>query len=218
MTVRLLRIAITSTVWHRNTSDRLEVTVGRPTTQREDMVVDDQSTASGYAGPCATFSPRGQLASGNLGNRGRWNALPPEAMRSSYGRCSERRSVFRNRRLRPACVAVGDLPRPTGSGAGVNAELRRFEICSPRSLRSLHLGRRTQSRRGARCRCRSSESDTEAGFRNSRDLPGTRDRLVGALINRGFEARLLDSAALEATRTDAEGRSLLARIGVAVSR
>ena len=42
-----------------------------------------------------------------------------------------------------------------------------------------------------------------------------RDRLVQTLTDRGFEARPLDSAALEATRTDAVGGSLLARIGVA---
>jgi Cu2+-exporting ATPase len=47
------------------------------------------------------------------------------------------------------------------------------------------------------------------------DAPGTEARLIAALARRGFEARPLDSAALEATRTDAEGRDLLARIGVA---
>lgn len=47
------------------------------------------------------------------------------------------------------------------------------------------------------------------------DAPGAEDRLIRALAAAGFEARPLDSAALEATRIDAEGRDLLARIGVA---
>ncbi|MBB5222245.1 Cu2+-exporting ATPase [Amaricoccus macauensis] len=47
------------------------------------------------------------------------------------------------------------------------------------------------------------------------DAPGVEDRLIAALDARGFEAHPLDSAALEATRSDAEGRDLLARIGVA---
>ena len=115
-----------------------------------------------------------------------------------------------------ACAAVGDLPRPTGGSAGANADLRRFEIALP----SIHCAA-----------CISGVErilDAEPGVAAARvnltlkrvsvtaeDLPGTRDRLVSALIDRGFEARPLDSAALEATRTDAEGRSLLARIGVA---
>ena len=51
-----LRIAITGTDGIAVRPDRLEVTVGRPTTQRDDMVVDIQSTASGYAG-LAQLSP-----------------------------------------------------------------------------------------------------------------------------------------------------------------
>ena len=47
------------------------------------------------------------------------------------------------------------------------------------------------------------------------DSPGAEGRLIAALAARGYEARPLDSAALEATRRDAEGRDLLARIGVA---
>lgn len=47
------------------------------------------------------------------------------------------------------------------------------------------------------------------------DAPGVEFRMIDALQARGYEARPLDSAALEATRTDAEGRDLLARIGVA---
>jgi P-type Cu2+ transporter len=47
------------------------------------------------------------------------------------------------------------------------------------------------------------------------DGPGLERRLIDALARLGFEAKPLDSAALEATRTDAAGRDLLARIGVA---
>jgi Cu2+-exporting ATPase len=47
------------------------------------------------------------------------------------------------------------------------------------------------------------------------DAPGAEARLIGALGRRGYPARPLDGAALEATRRDAEGRDLLARIGVA---
>lgn len=47
------------------------------------------------------------------------------------------------------------------------------------------------------------------------DEPGAEARVIRALAARGYEARPLDSAALEATRVDAEGRDLLARIGVA---
>ncbi len=47
------------------------------------------------------------------------------------------------------------------------------------------------------------------------DTPGVERRLIDHLIGLGFEARPLDSAALEATRVDAAGRDLLARIGVA---
>jgi P-type Cu2+ transporter len=47
------------------------------------------------------------------------------------------------------------------------------------------------------------------------DAPGLERRLIDALARLGFEAKPLDSAALEATRTDAAGRDLLARIGVA---
>jgi Cu2+-exporting ATPase len=45
--------------------------------------------------------------------------------------------------------------------------------------------------------------------------PGLEDRLIAALGRLGYEAKPLDSAALEATRVDAEGRALLARLGVA---
>jgi P-type Cu2+ transporter len=47
------------------------------------------------------------------------------------------------------------------------------------------------------------------------DAPGVERRLIDHLTRLGFEARPLDSAALEATRVDAAGRDLLARIAVA---
>lgn len=47
------------------------------------------------------------------------------------------------------------------------------------------------------------------------DRPGAEDRLIAGLDARGYRALPLDSAVLAATRTDAEGRDLLARLGVA---
>lgn len=47
------------------------------------------------------------------------------------------------------------------------------------------------------------------------DETGAERRMIRVLQARGYEARPLDSAALEATRVDTEGRDLLARIGVA---
>lgn len=115
-----------------------------------------------------------------------------------------------------ACAAVGDVSRTSGAGVRGNAELRRFEL----SLPSIHCAA-----------CISGVErilDKEPGVAAARvnltlkrvsvtaeDVPGMRDRLVQTLTDRGFEARPLDSAALEATRTDAVGGSLLARIGVA---
>ena len=115
-----------------------------------------------------------------------------------------------------ACAAVGDLPKASSSGIGGKADLRRFELALP----SIHC---------AACiagveRILDAEPGVAAARVNltlkrvsvtAEDLPGIGDRLVNALSDRGYDARPLDSAALEATRTDAEGRALLARIGVA---
>ena len=114
----------------------------------------------------------------------------------------------------PACVATPDLPRATAPGAG--ARLRRFDL----SLPAIHC---------AACIAGvESVLEAEPGVAAARvnltlkrvavtaeDTPGAETRLIAALAGRGYEARPLDSAALEATRVDAEGRDLLARIGVA---
>ncbi len=116
----------------------------------------------------------------------------------------------------PACVALP--PRETGAGSTGRpvGALRRFDL----SLPAIHC---------AACiagveRCLESEPGVAAARVNltlkrvavtAEDAPGAEARLVAALGRAGFEARPLDSAALEATRTDAAGRALLARIAVA---
>ena len=107
----------------------------------------------------------------------------------------------------PACVAVQDLPRRQGVEGQTGAPLRRFEI----SLPTIHC---------AACISGVEQIlDSVPGVAAARvnltlkrvsvtaeDVPGMDDQLLGSLNGRGFEARPLDSAALEATRTDAEGR------------
>lgn len=115
----------------------------------------------------------------------------------------------------PACaaapVAPAAEPRPAGP-----ARLRRFDLALP----AIHCAA-----------CITGVETTlaaEPGVAAARvhlglkrvavtaeDLPGAETRLIAALSRRGFEARPLDPAALDATRIDAEGRDLLARIGVA---
>ncbi len=116
-----------------------------------------------------------------------------------------------------ACAVAGTLPRPDVPPVAADAHrLRRIEL----SLPSIHC---------ANCIAgveRSLGSSAEvAGARvnltlkrvsiTAADTPGVEERLIALLGARGWEARPLDSAVLEATRTDAEGRALLARIGVA---
>lgn len=114
----------------------------------------------------------------------------------------------------PACIATPALPR--AAAPGEEAALRRFDL----SLPSIHC---------AACITGvESVLEAEPGVAAARvnltlrrvavtaeDTPGAEARLIAALSRRGFEAQPLDSAALEATRVDAEGRDLLARIGVA---
>lgn len=115
----------------------------------------------------------------------------------------------------PACAAVPEPPVvrvPTP----VPAALRRVEL----SLPSIHCAacisgveRALLAEEGvAAARVNLSLKRAAATVA---DAPGAEDRLIAALAAAGFEARPLDSAALEATRIDAEGRDLLARIGVA---
>ncbi len=116
----------------------------------------------------------------------------------------------------PACAAAPEPPRPAAARAPAPAALRRVDL----SLPSIHC---------AACiagveRALLAEDGVAAARVNLTlkratatvaDAPGAEDRLIRALAGAGYEARPLDSAALEATRVDAEGRDLLARIGVA---
>jgi Cu2+-exporting ATPase len=116
----------------------------------------------------------------------------------------------------PACAAAPSLAPPPARPAAVAPRLRRVEIALP----AIHCAA-----------CIAGVEDTlraQPGVAAARvnlslkraaatveDAPDAEARLVAALDAAGYEARPLDSAALEATRTDAEGRDLLARIGVA---
>ena len=114
----------------------------------------------------------------------------------------------------PACVATPDPPRAAAPGAG--ARLRRFDLALP----AIHCAACISGVEGV--------LEAEPGVAAARvnltlrrvavtaeDTPGAEARLIAALTRRGFEALPLDGAALEATRSDDEGRDLLARIGVA---
>ncbi|MBP7003702.1 heavy metal translocating P-type ATPase [Amaricoccus sp.] len=115
----------------------------------------------------------------------------------------------------PACAAAPEPPHAAARPAAT-AALRRFDLALP----------------GIHCAACIEGVETtlaaEPGVAAARvhlglkrvsvtaeDLPGAEDRLIAALKRRGFPARTLDPAVLDATRIDAEGRDLLARIGVA---
>jgi Cu2+-exporting ATPase len=115
----------------------------------------------------------------------------------------------------PACSAAPEPPMPVHQPDASGA-LRRIDI----SLPSIHCAG-----------CISGVENgllAEPGVASARvnltlkratvtvqDTPGAEARLISALDRLGYEARPLDSAALEATRSDAKGRDLLARIAVA---
>ena len=116
----------------------------------------------------------------------------------------------------PACAAAPEVPPAVAARGPGPAALRRFELALP----SIHCAACISGVERA--------LDATPGVAAARvnltlrrvavtaeDAPATEARLIAALAARGFEARPLDSAALEAPRVDAEGRDLLARIGVA---
>jgi P-type Cu2+ transporter len=115
----------------------------------------------------------------------------------------------------PACAARPEPPRVAPGTPGA-AALRRIDL----SLPSIHCAACIDGVERALL-----AADGVAAARVNltlkratatvEDVPGAEDRLIRALTDAGFEGRPLDSAALEATRVDAEGRDLLARIGVA---
>ncbi len=115
----------------------------------------------------------------------------------------------------PACVLAPDA-RVEPSRAPADAPLRRFDL----SLPAIHCAaciagveRTLEATPGV------AAARVNLGLRRvavtAADAPGAEARLIAALAARGYDARPLDSAALEASRTDAAGRDLLARIGVA---
>jgi P-type Cu2+ transporter len=116
----------------------------------------------------------------------------------------------------PGCAGAPAAVTAAGCGPRADAALRRIEI----SLPAIH--------------CAACIAGVEAGLAahpevraarvnltlkrvavTAEDSPGIERRLIDHLVRIGFEARPLDSAALEATRVDATGRDLLARIAVA---
>ena len=116
----------------------------------------------------------------------------------------------------PACAAGPGPVEGIAAPQAAQAPLRRIEL----SLPSIHCAaciagvERTLDAvpgvAGARVNLTLKRASVTA-----EDAPGLEALLIAALDARGFEARPLDSAALEATRTDAAGRDFLARIAVA---
>ena len=116
----------------------------------------------------------------------------------------------------PACAAAPEAPVTANRTGAPTSPLRRYEI----SLPAIHCAACiTGVERGLAAEPGVSAARVNLTLKRvavtAEDAPGTETRLIAALKSRGFEARPLDSAALEATRTDAAGRDLLARIGVA---
>lgn len=115
----------------------------------------------------------------------------------------------------PACAAAPEI-RITPTHAPAPAALRRYEL----SLPAIHCAacisgvERILDATPGVAAARVNLSLKRVAV-TAEDAPGTETRLISALADRGYSALPLDSAALEATRVDAEGRDLLARIGVA---
>ena len=115
----------------------------------------------------------------------------------------------------PACAAAPEPPARRRAAPRA-AALRRIEL----SLPAIHCAacitgvERTLDAEPGVAAARVNLTLKRASV-TAEDAPGLEARLIAALAARGFEARPLDSAALEATRVDAEGRDLLARIAVA---
>ena len=115
----------------------------------------------------------------------------------------------------PACAAAPEI-RTTPTHAPAPAALRRYEL----SLPAIHCAacisgvERILDATPGVAAARVNLSLKRVAV-TAEDAPGTETRLISALADRGYSALPLDSAALEATRVDAEGRDLLARIGVA---
>ena len=115
-----------------------------------------------------------------------------------------------------ACPACAAAPLPAAAAPRPAGPLRRYELALP----AIHCAacitgvERTLLAEPGVAAARVNLTLRRAAV-TAEDAPGAEARLIAALEARGYEARPLDSAALEATRQDAEGRALLARIGVA---
>ncbi len=116
-----------------------------------------------------------------------------------------------------ACAAIPDAPAIGRSAARPReVALRRIEL----SLPSIHCAACiTGVERGLAAHPEVRGARVNLTLKRvavtAEDTPGIETRLIAALESLGFPARPLDSAALEATRIDAAGRDLLARIAVA---
>jgi len=116
----------------------------------------------------------------------------------------------------PACIPLPDWARSVGDSARVEAPLRRYEFALP----------------GVHCAaCMTTVEDALASLQgvaaarvnltmkrvtlSAADIPGMEAVLIERLAAVGYAAQPLDSATLAATRVDAAGRDLLARIAVA---
>ena len=116
----------------------------------------------------------------------------------------------------PACLPLPDWARAVGDSAKVEAPLRRYEFALPQ----VHCAA-----------CMTTVEDGLMGLDGvaaarvnltlkrvtltAVDVPGMEDMAIQRLAAIGYTAQPLDSATLAATRQDAEGRDLLARIAVA---
>jgi len=116
----------------------------------------------------------------------------------------------------PACIPLPDWARAVGDGAKVEAPLRRYEFAVP----AVHCAA-----------CMTTVEDALSNLQgvaaarvnltlkrvtlSAADIPGMEARLIERLGAVGYAAQPLDSATLAATRNDAAGRDLLARIAVA---
>ncbi len=208
----VLAIGITDAYGQTIRPATLAVTVGRPTTSRSDQPLVLEATPDGYAAhaPLAPGSWRVEISATADGR----HRLPPEPRHPRPPQ--DRPMTDAALAACPACAAAPDTRTIAGAAARAPAQLRRIDL----SLPAIHCAaciagvERTLDALPGVAAARVNLTLKRASV-TAEDAPGLEGRLIAALAARGYEARPLDSAALEATRTDAEGRDLLARIAVA---
>ncbi|MXU65577.1 heavy metal translocating P-type ATPase [Oceanomicrobium pacificus] len=113
----------------------------------------------------------------------------------------------------PACP-VGEMPR--SGDVDTSGPLKRFQFSVP----TVHCAAcMTTIEAGLADRADVDAARVNLTLRRvtvtAHDHPEIEDRLIAALDRLGFEAHALDAGAMEAIQTDAVGRDLLARLGVA---